>query len=281
MILVDHKTDVLENQKMKLLLFKFTSILLGLFFSFLILETTLQIASHFVGIQESFRASESSNKDQFTILALGESTTTGFFVSELNSAWPADLQNKLTAKFPGRIVKVYNRGITGANSRQVITEFYNSFRQLKPDLVIAMMGVNDQSYELTKKTKLRTLKLINSLYATFFYSHPKSEKICEKNPDYVDDLRAALNKLHRKDDLKSLNKTYEDFLTSHREKEFLIEYDMGRFEYTLLNSLPVDCETCIEKIEAIQNRSLFHFKNALKICPYNEDALKFFFFYPN
>jgi lysophospholipase L1-like esterase len=75
------------------------------------------------------------------ILCLGESTTESGGWSHPGS-WPKLLEQMLSKKL-NRDVIVYNRGIVGSNTTQVLENLTTWIAELKPTIVITMLGIND------------------------------------------------------------------------------------------------------------------------------------------
>lgn len=79
-------------------------------------------------------------RNQFRILAIGDSTTFGQHLSD-SETWPAQLQELLD---PGaEQVEVINAGVIGASSFQGLAFLNTRGLALEPDLVIATFGFND------------------------------------------------------------------------------------------------------------------------------------------
>ena len=78
---------------------------------------------------------------RFRILAMGDSTTFGQYVSD-EEAWPAQLQRLLDPE--GERVEVINAGLIGASSIQGLCYLHGRGLALDPDLVIVTYGFNDR-----------------------------------------------------------------------------------------------------------------------------------------
>lgn len=80
--------------------------------------------------------------DPVVIVAIGSSSTAGAGASAADFSYPARLQFALRARFPGRHIKVFNRGINGQDAREMLARFETDVAALKPTLVIWQGGVN-------------------------------------------------------------------------------------------------------------------------------------------
>lgn len=106
----------------------------------LIAELVLRVTgSCYYFIQTFHFVKKSENK--IKILCLGESTTFGLGAQK-GFDYPSQLGMLLEDKFPGRFI-VYNRGIPGATSLKILQEMRRFMKNIKPDFVIMLCGVND------------------------------------------------------------------------------------------------------------------------------------------
>jgi len=79
-----------------------------------------------------------SNPDQ-VVLCLGESTT----AMGGETSYPRQLDTLLNERGDGRTFGVANGGIGGANSTVILTHLDTLMKLYQPDVVVAMMGIND------------------------------------------------------------------------------------------------------------------------------------------
>ena len=126
---------------------KIVLILFGIGVFFVLLEIVLQLGGFiFVAVQE-YRNRESIRKyGQYRILCLGESTTA---FGDKNS-YPSQLEEILNQKNIGIKFSVINKGIPGANTGVImdrVTEFIIAYN---PHMIIAMMGINDNDWNLVE-----------------------------------------------------------------------------------------------------------------------------------
>ena len=86
----------------------------------------------------------SARKDSATyrIFCLGESTTQGYPYPP-NGAFPAQLQNILSASHPNRNIEVVNCGITAITSHSVLDIEREILKKYKPDLLVLYAGHNE------------------------------------------------------------------------------------------------------------------------------------------
>lgn len=114
--------------------------MLGLLFAVSAAEGALRLGGLILGhVQEKRnRISLAQHPDGYRIMCIGESTTAGG-----KAAWPARLERILNERYPGTGFSVVNKGRPGADISALIGELEKNLDEVRPDLVITMMGVND------------------------------------------------------------------------------------------------------------------------------------------
>jgi lysophospholipase L1-like esterase len=79
----------------------------------------------------------------WTIVALGSSSTQGIGASDPRLTYPAQLEQLLLSRLPGRRVVVVNKGIGGETVADNLLRLDRDVLALQPDLVIWQVGTND------------------------------------------------------------------------------------------------------------------------------------------
>ncbi|MBT4277574.1 sulfatase-like hydrolase/transferase [Candidatus Falkowbacteria bacterium] len=130
---------------------KITLIFLGVLISLTLLEISLRLAGKgFLYIQEK-RNIVSEEKNVFTILCIGESTTalagdkTNIFLTDKES-FPRQLEEILNEKYDDTEFKVINKGIMVGDSIKILRELEDDLNEYNPDMVISMMGLKDTNH---------------------------------------------------------------------------------------------------------------------------------------
>lgn len=82
-------------------------------------------------------------RDEYRVFLVGGSTTQCLFIDDSRSPERV-LQGLLEERMPGRRVRVYNAGVSGARSYDHVAIMAHRIAQLEPDLVIVFAGANDQ-----------------------------------------------------------------------------------------------------------------------------------------
>jgi lysophospholipase L1-like esterase len=110
----------------------------GLILAILLAEVALRLLGHAFLQDHSVDKGSARNPSAVRILALGESTTQ--FLD--GSSWPLTLEEILNSRCNAS-VKVYNEGISGTTSTFIVYRLPSQMEKYDPDIVIAMMGIND------------------------------------------------------------------------------------------------------------------------------------------
>ncbi len=120
---------------------KLVLIIFGLFLTLIIIEIGLRIGGYIILSLREQKNKVSSCKDnnEYRIMCLGESTTAGGG----NNSWPRQLDKILKGQKIGVDFKVINKGRERINSNVILAELSKNLDNYNPDIVIAMMGVND------------------------------------------------------------------------------------------------------------------------------------------
>lgn len=130
-----HKTSTI--QKIALIIF-------GLFLTIILIETSMRTAGFILTSLQEYRNALSAKKTgTYRILCLGESTT-GLGGS---NAYPSQLERILNAKNTGLTFSVINKGMPDKTTSYILKQLDNILEEYKPNLVTAMMGINDNKDE--------------------------------------------------------------------------------------------------------------------------------------
>jgi acyl-CoA thioesterase I len=77
-----------------------------------------------------------------TIVAIGSSSTAGAGASSEAASYPGRLEALLKQRFPGRAVRVLNRGVNGEEAADMLARFDRDVIAEHPDLVLWQVGTN-------------------------------------------------------------------------------------------------------------------------------------------
>jgi len=109
-----------------------------------LLEAVLRISGYIIltSSQYSNTTSRIKGKNEPVILCLGDSFTFGLGTDYWHS-YPRQLEGILNEKFPEKTFKIYNLGIPGSNSSQLLSNLQYYIDKYNPNLLIVMTGRND------------------------------------------------------------------------------------------------------------------------------------------
>lgn len=149
-------------------------IVFGIFIFMVMLEITLRLGGSVYLFYQDYRNQASlkhAGLNQYRILCLGESTTA--FGGE--DSYPSQLEKILNQKITSRKISVINRGVPGADTFVILSELKYNINKYNPDMIITMIGVNDDSISLPRNSlvsriegfirPLRVYKLLKLLAA--------------------------------------------------------------------------------------------------------------------
>jgi len=122
---------------------KISLIVAGVFLSFLILEGGMRLSAFvLLKIQERQNAASLRLKDTYRILCLGESTT----AIGGRDSYPYQLEEILNEKSSSVKFSVINEGCASVNTSTILTHLEGNLDKYRPDMVVAMMGINDHPH---------------------------------------------------------------------------------------------------------------------------------------
>lgn len=158
--------------------------ILGIFVSLAAVEILLHLCGTvYLSIQEYRNIKSARNRDSYRILCLGESTT----AFEDGHSYPRQLETILNNKNLGIKFSVINKGVPGIYTEGILARLDDNLDKYKPDMVIAMMGINDpltenKNYFIFLK-KFKLYKLITFLFQSLTnkYSHSKTGVLSKSN----------------------------------------------------------------------------------------------------
>lgn len=118
-------------------------ILFVLFLTVAAMELSLQAAALVVRVLSPRGFSAAGDGSVITVLCVGDSHTYGLPLPQEDS-YPAQLERALAERYPEREFRVVNLGIPGLNSGFVANRLERQVLQLRPDLVIVWVGINNE-----------------------------------------------------------------------------------------------------------------------------------------
>jgi len=157
---------------------KIALIIFGLFLSVMLLEIGLRTSGFILLSRQEFRnRTPIEQKGSYHILCLGESTTAN---GEGNS-YPRQLERILNKRNIGVTFKVINKGIPGTNSTSIVEKLENYINKYNPDIIIAMMGINDHETDTAAYEEIPSKKI--GLFLEFFRTY-KFARLLKRHVTY-------------------------------------------------------------------------------------------------
>lgn len=121
---------------------KVSLIIFGLLLCVILLEIALRLGGFiFLSLQEYRNRLALKQRGTCRIMCLGGSTTAGSGGSDV---YPGQLQQVLNKRNIGIKFSVVNKGLPGINSTGILSQLENNLNKYSPDMVIAMIGANDE-----------------------------------------------------------------------------------------------------------------------------------------
>jgi len=140
---------------------------LGILFAFILLEISLRLGGAFLLYARDQANKESpGQKGVYKILCIGESTT---FMGEKDS-YPRQLERILNAQSQKVTFKVFNKGVPSITTAGILSQIQNNIENYQPDMIVAMMGINDVDNTEVFKNDLQTR-------AKFFFGNIRVAKV--------------------------------------------------------------------------------------------------------
>jgi tetratricopeptide (TPR) repeat protein len=243
-------------------------VLFSLCFAIILLEVGLRLTGNFLLFLRDADNNQKSSAKPYTIVCLGESTTMLGGVD----AYPRQLETLLNQSHIKNF-KVINKGRPGEDSAYILSELDSILEDYNPDMVISMMGINDdastRAYKSTMQNHFasfikdfRIVKLVKLIR-----QHLKA-KFDESSEE--DKLKVSLN-TNPKDiwSYKVLGEYYEHANEPEKAKDL---YRRGKqkfpkkaFSYEMLGRLMYK-ENRFQEVESLYEEAIA--KNDQKTWPY-------------
>ncbi|MBN2407359.1 MAG: tetratricopeptide repeat protein [Elusimicrobia bacterium] len=122
----------------------------GILLSMILLESGLRVGGAVYGLIKDYKYRVSAgSRGTYRIMCVGESTTA--------DQWPPLLEEILNSRKTGIRFSVIDKGVAGGNSEIILKQLEDNLDKYSPDMVIAMMGINDRYYSGLKEKEVRGL----------------------------------------------------------------------------------------------------------------------------
>ena len=217
----------------------FILIFLGFFIAFIILECSLQAISLYKKHSYFYNQKKSislAKQNDIKIMCIGESTT--------QDQYPVYLGEYLKKYIPEKNFVIIDSGYAGIKLNGIINNLKNNIEDIKPDIVVGMIGINDTiDYTFKSYSKIKTIYLIQLIIEHFKF---KDVKIDKSN---ILDKREIITNF---DDLRLRDKTQQqisDFILSKETEKDLSKVFIEKKEGVLLNPYAQNNELSVKIID--------------------------------
>jgi len=166
-------------------------IIIGIILSLVSIELTLRAGSFFyTSISEMRNRIGLKRAGVCRVLCIGESTTMG--------AYPRFLELSLNRKSRDVKFKVIDKGMRGTNTSIILNELPEYLKYYRPHFVVAMMGINDISYNLVceKNNFIKEMKLYKLLRIIYLHLKKPVARETGKEPISGQQLHLDVNLDH-------------------------------------------------------------------------------------
>lgn len=261
---------------MKVLFFKFFSIVLGVFLFIFVLEVSLRLIAWTIIERQQFSYAEPdfNDKKEIRIAVLGESTSAEYFAQSADVSWPKLLEQKLAVKYPSMKFKVYNLAVPSINTSQLLEIYFTNYNKIKPQITIAMMGINDTSaIESLSGLNLKSFKSYKLLkWIVSVRGKMGPIKDCQ-----ITEIPASLNS-----DLDQRIKNGDlnlDDLKPAQISHFNYNRFLGQKLFGLSDKHSLPCnQECIQQKQHMYELANSYLQKAISICPIDHGTLRASFF---
>ena len=217
----------------------FILIICGILIAFIILEFSLQLISlykrHYYFYNQAKKLAL-SNKDDIKIMCIGESTT--------QNQYPVYLGQYLKQYMPEKSFVIIDSGYGGINLDGIANNLKANIDEIKPDIVVGMIGINDTiDYSFKAYSKIKTIYLIQLIIEHFKFKDVKIDK------ENILDKREIITNY---DDLELRDKTQQqisDFILSKNSEKDLSKVFIEEKEGVLLNPYAQNNELSVKIID--------------------------------
>lgn len=117
--------------------------LLAISIALVAIEMSLRFAGFVVLNKGRWFQSAPTENAQFRVLCLGDSYTYGIGTEPTLYSWPRQLETTIRRENPGLSADIYNRGVPGRSSSEVLAELPAHLETIRPHVVCILVGINN------------------------------------------------------------------------------------------------------------------------------------------
>lgn len=220
--------------------FPLITILVSFFLTAALLEIGLRLGGRYVETYSDRVVTFGTGEKIYRIIAMGESTTDGYWADHRDQSWPSQLGQKLAEKFPDYRFEIYNIAQGGTSSPFLIGKLQNTLVSVEPNLVLAMMGVNDyanfQYFHPTQIgwSSMRIVKmfkwLVNSLELRFNGNEIRAQQLVSQSlKEFADQVHSDVSIMvsNSSGDRAEVERITAEFLKKGSDPNYLSKLHLG------------------------------------------------------
>jgi len=144
---------------------------IGIITGLIVIELSLRIFGYaFTSYQNVQNADSLRRSGTYKIICVGESTT----AYGGKDSYPSQLEKILNTMEPGARFSVINKGEPGGSTSMIVENMDSYIEQYKPNMIVAMMGINDEylsniPYENSRMSGIKKFLMSFRLYKVYRY----------------------------------------------------------------------------------------------------------------
>ena len=221
----------------------------------IILETSLQIISLYRKHSYFYtqkKVVSLSNKEDIRIMCIGESTT--------QNQYPVFLGEYLKQYIPEKKFVIIDSGYAGINLDRIINNLKANIDEIKPDIIVGMIGINDMiDYSFKSYSKIKTIYLIQLIIEHFKF------KDVNINKTNILDKREIITNLEDLALSENAKEQISNFVLSKNTEQDLSKIFIKEKEGILLNLYGMNNELFAKIIDKFysSNKQLLTFDELL------------------
>lgn len=196
-------------------------LILGVILAFVILELGLRLGGWvFLGLQEAANRGLVANQKEYRILCLGESTT----ALGGNDSYPRQLERILNSRQKKVQFKVINKGVPATTTDQILARVPQYLKDYQPQMVIAMIGVNDPP-DLSRPSFIDRLTSLSraAKLVRMIVEHLSAKKTASEETQFLNSLKEAEPKIDLRPSVSEYGKLATFYRGANRpEDEFRV-----------------------------------------------------------
>jgi len=239
---------------------------LGIFLSLALIEGAMRLAGFTIlFIQEYQNKNSIRSKEAYVIMCLGESTTANDGLNGTH-CYTRQLKDILNTENMGKRLSIINKGVSGTNTTRILSELESNIEQYKPDMVIAMMGINDEGEHIPREAEnpskitsfLQSLKIYK--LSRFIWLHA----VTKLNEGHVSNgPKSAALKDYISNDTPNSKECYAELVKNDNEKK----------SFSLENPDSLAIEDHASNNAPVSKNSKEHYSESAKYCNERGDFL--------